>query len=60
MFVVLHFPGWYFMETVLENETKPVGGAPSILMLGLAFGYVTHRGRSVVAGMVAHVLNTLA
>lgn len=48
------------MGTLTENLTRPIGGALSIFLLGLAFGYATHRGRSVVAGMVAHSLNNLA
>ena len=59
MFIVLHIPGWYFMGTLMENLTRPIGGALSIFLLGLAFGYATHRGRSVVAGMLAHFLNNL-
>jgi hypothetical protein len=60
MFVVLHLPGWYFMGTLTENLVQPVGGALSIFLLGLAFGFATHRGRSVAAGMLAHFLNNLA
>jgi uncharacterized protein len=60
MFVVLHVPGWYFMGTLAENVAKPVGGAFSILLLGLGFGYATYRSRSVIAGMLAHFLNNLA
>jgi hypothetical protein len=60
MFIVLHIPGWYFMGTLTENLTRPIGGALSIFLLGLAFGYATHRGRSVIAGMLAHFLNNLA
>jgi membrane protease YdiL (CAAX protease family) len=60
MFVGLHIPGWYFMGTLLENMTKPVGGALSIFLLGLAFGYATYRGRSFMGGAVAHFLNNLS
>jgi membrane protease YdiL (CAAX protease family) len=60
MFVVLHLPGWYFMGSLVENLTKPVGGALSIFLLGLAFGYATYRGRSVVGGMLSHFANNLA
>lgn len=42
MFVGIHIPGWYFMDTLVENLTKPVGGALSIFLLGLAFGYATY------------------
>ncbi len=60
MFVVLHLPGWYFIGTLVENLKRPVGGAFSIFLLGLAFGYVVHRSRSVIAGMLAHFLNNLS
>jgi membrane protease YdiL (CAAX protease family) len=60
MFVVLHLPGWYFMGSLAENLLKPMGGAFSIFLLGLGFGYATYRGRSVVGGMIGHFLNNLA
>ena len=59
LFVSLHLPGWYFMGHV-EKLTAPLGGAFSIFVLGLAFGYATYRSQSVVAGMVAHFVNNLA
>ncbi len=60
MFVGMHIPGWYFMGTLRENMTRPVGGALSILLLGLAFGYAVHKSRSVMGGMLAHFLNNFA
>lgn len=60
MFIGLHLPGWYFMDTLMENITKPVGGAISIFLLGLAFGYATYKGRSVMGGTLAHFLNNLS
>lgn len=60
MFVGMHMPGWYFMGTLAGNMTRPVGGAFSIFLLGLGFGYAVHRGRSVMGGMLAHFLNNLA
>jgi membrane protease YdiL (CAAX protease family) len=60
MFVGLHVPGWYFMGTLMENVTKPAGGAISFFFLGLAFGYAVHRSRSVMAGILAHFFNNLA
>jgi uncharacterized protein len=59
LFVGLHLPGWYFMGILSENLTKPVGGAFSIFLLGLAFGYATYRGKSVMGGTLAHFLNNL-
>jgi CAAX protease family protein len=60
MFVGLHLPGWYFAGVLRAQLTRPVGGALSIFVLGLAFGYAVRRSRSVLAGSLAHVLNNLA
>jgi uncharacterized protein len=60
LFVLLHMPGWYFMGNLAENMTRPVGGAFSILVLGLLFGYAAYRGKSVAGAMIAHFLNNLA
>jgi uncharacterized protein len=60
MFLGLHLPGWYFLGGLMENLTKPIGGAISIVALGLAFGYAVHRGRSVMGGVLAHFLNNLS
>ena len=58
MFVVLHMPGWYFMGVLSENFVGPVG-AFSIFLVSLAFGYATHRSRSVMGGVLCHFLNNL-
>jgi len=60
MFVGMHVPGWYFMGTLAEHLIRPVGGAFSIFLLGLAFGYAAYKSRSVMGGMLAHFLNNLA
>lgn len=60
LFVGLHLPGWYFAGSLVENLTKPVGGALSILFLGLLFGYAVYRSKSVGGGMIAHFLNNLS
>ena len=60
MFVGLHLPGWYFMGSLVDNLTKPIGGALSIFILGLLFGYVARKSESVVGAMIAHSLNNLA
>ena len=57
LFVLLHMPGWYFTGNLAENMTRPVGGALSILVLGLLFGYAAYRGKSVAGAMIAHFLN---
>ncbi len=59
-FVFLHLPGWFFMGDLLENLTQPVGGALSIFLVSLIFGYVVKRGNSLLAGVLAHLLNNLA
>lgn len=59
MFVILHVPGWYFMGVLLDNLAQPIGGAFSIVLVSLAFGYATHRSRSVMGGVLCHFLNNL-
>lgn len=59
LFVSVHFPGWYFSGTLVDNLTKPIGGALSIFVLGLIFGFVTRQSRSVLGGMLAHGINNL-
>lgn len=59
MFVVLHLPGWYFMGVPYSNLTQPVGGALSIFLVSLVFGYAAHRSRSVMGGVLSHFLNNL-
>jgi len=59
MFVVLHVPGWYFMGTLAENVARPVGGALSIFLVSLVFGYATQKSRSVMGGVLSHFLNNL-
>jgi membrane protease YdiL (CAAX protease family) len=58
-FAGIHFPGWYFQGRLLTNLVNPVGGAISIFLLGLLFGYVVHKSKSVAAGCVTHILNNL-
>jgi membrane protease YdiL (CAAX protease family) len=36
-----------------------VSDALAVFLLGLIFGFVTYRSKSVVAGMIAHCLNNL-
>jgi membrane protease YdiL (CAAX protease family) len=59
MFVVLHMPGWYFMGVMVDNLVQPIGGALSIFLVSLAFGYAAHRSRSVMGGVISHFLNNL-
>lgn len=59
MFVVLHIPGWYFMGVLSATLTQPVGGALSVFLVSLAFGYAAQRSHSVMGGVLAHFLNNL-
>ncbi|MCB9641497.1 MAG: CPBP family intramembrane metalloprotease [Myxococcales bacterium] len=59
-FLILHIPGWYFMGRLYKMFSIPLGGAFSIFLLGLCFGYATHRSRSLMGGILAHFLNNLA
>lgn len=60
LFVVLHLPGWYFMGNLWNILCQPIGGALSIFLVSLAFGYAVRRSRSVMGGVLAHFLNNLA
>jgi membrane protease YdiL (CAAX protease family) len=60
MFVILHLPGWYFMNSLLDNFCKPIGGAGSIFLASLAFGYAAKRSHSVMGGVLSHLINNLA
>ena len=60
MFVGLHIPGWSFMGNLVENLTMPVGGALSIFLVSLIFGYAVKRSNSVMGGILVHFLNNLA
>lgn len=59
-FVVLHLPGWFMMGLLASNLSRPVGGALSIFVLGLCFGWATRKGGSFLGGSVAHFLNNLS
>ena len=57
LFVGAHVPGWYFSGVLSERLLQPIGGAASIFVLGLIFGFVVRQSRSLAAGMIAHGLN---
>lgn len=57
LFVGAHVPGWYFSGVLMDRLTQPIGGAFSIFVLGLIFGLVVWKSRSVAAGMIAHAIN---
>ena len=56
MFVILHIPGWHFMGVLWDNLTNPAGGALSIFLVSLCFGYASHRSSSVMGGVLAPLL----
>jgi len=60
LFIVLHLPGWFFMGSLADNVTRPIGGAFSIFLVSLLFGYAVKRSHSLMAGILAHFLNNLA
>jgi membrane protease YdiL (CAAX protease family) len=57
MFIMLHIPGCYFMGNLIENITQPIGGALSIFLISLLFGYAVKRSDSVMGGILEHFLN---
>jgi membrane protease YdiL (CAAX protease family) len=59
-FLILHLPGWFFTRALIENLTKPIGGALSIFLVSLLFGYAVKRSNSLLAAVLAHLLNNLA
>ena len=59
LFLGMHLPGWHFQGRLWTNLAAPVGGVLSIFLLGWVFGFVAHRSKSVVAGMIAHSLNNV-
>lgn len=59
LFVGAHVPGWHFSGVLMDRLTQPIGGALSIFVLGLIFGFVVLKSRSVAAGMIAHGINNL-
>jgi len=59
LFLGLHLPGWYFQGRLWEHLTAMIGGALAIFTLGLLFGLATRKGKSLVAGILAHSLSNL-
>lgn len=57
LFVGAHLPGWHFSGVLIQNLTQPLGGALSIFVLGLIFGFVVRKSRSIAGGIVAHGIN---
>jgi uncharacterized protein len=59
-FVLLHVPGWAMMGALEAKMLAPIGGALSLFVLGLCFGWAAGKGRSFLGGSVAHFFNNLA
>ncbi|NMB02569.1 MAG: CPBP family intramembrane metalloprotease [Firmicutes bacterium] len=59
MFLILHIPGWFFTGVLQQSFRQPIGGALSIFLVSLVFGWATHRSKSLMAGILAHFLNNL-
>jgi membrane protease YdiL (CAAX protease family) len=59
LFLGIHLPGWYFQGTLESNASSPLGGAVSIFLLGLVFGYVACRSTSVSGSIITHILNNV-
>jgi membrane protease YdiL (CAAX protease family) len=57
LFLLVHFPGWYFQGTLANFLTKPLGGGLTILILGLIFGLVAKKSRSVSGSILTHIIN---
>ena len=57
MFLGAHLPGWYFQGVLKANLLNPMGGALSIFLIGLVFGYAAYKSKSVAGSTVAHMLN---
>lgn len=59
LFMLIHFPGWYFQGVLAKNLLSPLRGAVAILLLGVLFGFATRQSKSVSGGILTHVLNNL-
>jgi len=57
LFLGLHLPGWYFQGCLLQKLASPVSGALSIFLLGLVFGYVAYKSKTVTGSILAHMFN---
>lgn len=57
LFLLIHFPGWYFDGFIASGVTIVASSALRILLLGWIFGYIAHRSKSIIASTLAHMLN---
>jgi len=58
-FLGAHLPGWYFQGRLIDMLSHPVGGALSILIIGLILGYVAFKSNSISGSILTHMLNNL-
>ena len=57
LFLLIHFPGWYFQGFFALHVTDVFSAILGILLLGWIFGFIAHRSKSVIAATLAHMLN---
>ena len=57
LFVILHFPGWYYTGSLLSNLSSVTSGALAIFVIGWLCGLATEKGETVIAGIIVHTLN---
>ena len=59
LFLVIHFPSWYFEGIFQGDWMIPASYCLGILLLGWILGYVANRSKSVAAATLTHMLNNL-
>jgi hypothetical protein len=59
LFLGIHLPGWWFQGRLWQDLVSLVSGALAILLLGLVFGLVAQKSRSLLASILTHSLNNL-
>jgi uncharacterized protein len=57
LFLLIHFPGWYFDGFFSSGITIVASSALGILLLGWIFGYIANKSKSIIASTLAHMLN---
>ena len=59
LFLLIHFPSWYFEGLFRSDLLIPASYSVGILLLGWILGIVAHRAKSVAAASFTHMLNNL-
>lgn len=59
LFMLIHFPGWYFQGKLMPLLTSLTGGALSVFWIGWLFGYIYYRTKSASSSMITHAINNL-